>query len=271
MREDGAMEERDAAGWAVLTAAVERARAVLGERLAGAYAVGSLVHGGFAEDVSDVDGVLIVDRCDTGIAAAVDEIVAATRAGDGAGLADRLSLFWGDWATFGAPPDTARLPPIVRLDLLADGVVLHGAPPPAGLPRPTPDDLIRESAAFAAGRLEREPLPRAAALLAAGRRPLTKTVLFPVRFLATACAGLTGSNEAAVAWYVADGRPHAQLARAALGWRTEAIADEAAAERLLEAHLRGLYAEALDGLAAHAAVAPAVRARLDALRDRLTV
>jgi hypothetical protein len=265
----------EAAGLEVLGAATEHARRLLGDRLVGAYAVGSLVHGGFAPDVSDVDGVAIVDRCDAGVAATVAEVVAATRAelagGALAGLADRLSLFWGDWATFGAPADGARLPPIVRLDLLDDGVALHGGPVPDGLPRPTHDDLVRESAAFAAQWLERDGIPDAGTLLAQGRRRTSKMVLFPIRFLATACAGVSGSNEAAVAWYLAERRPYAPLAAAALRWRAEPMAEEAAA-RLLLADLPGLYAEALDTYINFGDVVRAdVRARLAALRVALDI
>jgi hypothetical protein len=246
------MIAEDEPGWAVLRVAVEDARAVLGDRLVGVYAVGSLVHGGFAEAVSDVDAVMIVDRCDASVAAAVAEITRGTqeRCG-GTDLAHRLSLFWGDFATFAAPPDTARLPPIVRLDLVADGRVLHGAPVPGDLPRPTRDDLIAETAAFAADWLARpgqaEAIADPALLLDRGRRAVTKAVLFPVRFLATIEAGLAGSNDEAVAWYVAAGRPHAALATAALTWRTTEIEDEAEAARLL-ADLPALYAEAQTAL-----------------------
>jgi hypothetical protein len=239
----------DNAGWAVLREAVERAGRALDGRLVAAYAVGSLTHGGFAPDVSDVDGVVVVDRCDAEVAEVVRGI------GVDGDLGARLSLFWGDWATFGAPPDTARLPPIVRLDLLRHGVALHGAPPPPGLPEPTAAELLDESAAFAADRLAS--VPDAATLVAAGRRPLTKTVLFPVRFLATACAGLAGSNDEAVGWYVGAGRPHAALAAAALRWRTEPVGDPDAATRLVAAHLPGLYAEAIEAYKNH----PAFRAR----------
>jgi hypothetical protein len=202
--------------------------------------------------------VLVVDRCDAEAVATIAAVVEGVR--EQGGLAERLSLFWGDWATFGAPPPEARLPPIVRLDLLDDGVAVHGPPVPDGLPRPTPDDVVRESAAFAAQWLERDGIPAPAALLAGGRRHTTKMVLFPVRFLATTCAGLSGSNDEAVAWYVGAGRPHAQLAAAALRWRTEAID----APALLDA-LPALYAEALDALRAHPAVDDALRARLAAL------
>lgn len=229
-------------GRAVLDAALEQARVALGARLVAAYAVGSLAHGGFAPDVSDVDGVLIVDRCDAGVAEAIGTIAVEGE------LGARLSLFWGDWATFGAPPPSARLPPIVRLDLLRFGIpVGNGSVPlPLGLPEPSQDELLAETVAFARERLA---IPiKAAALVASGRRPLTKTVLFPVRFLATACAGLAGSNDEAVAWYAGEARPATALARAALGWRTQPVTDPAAATALVAAELPVLYAEARDAL-----------------------
>jgi hypothetical protein len=228
----------EADGRAVLDAAVAQARAALGPRVTGAYVVGSLAHGGFAPDVSDVDGVLIVDRADAAAATAIRAIAV-----DGP-LGERLSLFWGDWATFGAPaPEVTRLPPIVRLDLLRFGVPLHGDLVPAGLPVPTAADLLAETVAFAAQHLA-GPSPDPAALVASGRRALTKTILFPVRFLATARAGLAGSNDEAVAWYLGEGRPAAELARAALRWRTEPVGDADAAAALVTAQLPGLYAEA---------------------------
>jgi hypothetical protein len=202
----------DAAGWAVLDEALTRLRAALGGRLVAFYAVGSLTHGGFAPDVSDVDGVAIVDRTDAEIA----DVVRGVRVdGD---LGARLSLFWGDWETFAVPPTEARLPPIVRLDLLRHGLALLGAGPPP-LAEPTPTELI-----------------------ASGRRPLTKTILFPVRFLATLHAGLAGSNDEAAEWYIDDHRPHAPLVAAAIRWRTQPL--EPGAQTLVAAHLPGLIAEA---------------------------
>lgn len=240
----------DDAGWTVLRAAVDEARDALGDRLVAAYALGSLVHGGFAPDVSDIDGLLVLEHTDAVAATAIEAVVARHRAA-------RLSLFWGDWATFGDPPEAARLPPIVRRDLLDAGVAVLGDAPPEGLPRPTDDDLVRETAEFAAGWLERKGIPDPDALLAAGRRETTKMVLFPVRFLATTHAGLAGSNGEAVEWYINSGGPHAPLAAAALRWRTSEIDDPA-----LLTDLPALYAEALAALRAHPAVPDAVKARL---------
>lgn len=251
----------DEVGWAVLRAAVAEVREALGARVVGAYALGSLVHGGFAPEVSDVDGLVVVDRMDAAAATAIRRVVADFRAappdGVDAALAERLSLFWGDWATFGAPVEGTRLPPIVRRDLLDHGVSLFGGAVPDGLPRPAEDELVVETAQFAAKWLAKRGVPEAETLRDASRREVTKMVLFPVRFLATVRAGLAGSNGEAVEWYVGSGGAYAALAAAALRWRTEPIDDPA----LLD-DLPALYAEAHAALRAHPAVPAALKAQL---------
>jgi hypothetical protein len=80
------------------------------------YAIGSLAHGGFAPAVSDVDVAVLVDHCDESVPRIVGAIVESTRQGLGQGLADCLSVFYGDWTSFGSPPPAARLGAIDRLD-----------------------------------------------------------------------------------------------------------------------------------------------------------
>jgi hypothetical protein len=96
-------------GWRVARVACQRANAALGARLISAYAIGSLAHGGFAPDVSDIDIAVLV----------------------------------------GAPPEAARLGAIDRLDLIEHGVLMHGIDRRAdnGV-RPTCDELVAETAAF---------------------------------------------------------------------------------------------------------------------------
>lgn len=112
------------------------------------------------------------------------------------------------------------------------------------------------------GRRDRDP----AALVRSGPRPVTKTVLFPVRFLHTLRTGEIGRNEAAVASYAGE---HRSLAEAALAWRTGGLADPVAAVDLVGAHLVGLYREFVD---AHLDALPAgdpSRPGLRTLRDTL--
>ena len=241
----------EAAAWRVIDAAVESAAALLGERLVAAYAIGSLAHGGFAPDVSDVDVAFLVDRWDEDTAATCADLAERARSRADLPLADRLSLFCCDWAQFEAPPPSARFPAIDRLDLMSTGVILHGSDEPRSKAiRPTRAAILKETAEFAGSKLTRDDtvqlLHDPARLIASGRRTLTKTVLNPVRFLYTAATGVLGSNEAAVTWYAGLDGPHAGLAREALRWRTVEVHDLRAASALLSGHLLPLYREFVD-------------------------
>jgi hypothetical protein len=243
-RSESACVDDTATGWQVAERACEAAAAQLGDRLVSAYVIGSLAHGGFALAVSDVDVALLVDHCDESVPRIVRTIVESTRLGVGDDLVDRLSIFYGDWASFGSPRPSARLGAIDRLDLMDNGALVRGADrrETDGV-RPTREELIAETAAFLPYWLTQR--QGVEALLSAGPRVLTKNVLFPVRFLYTHATGRAGSNDDAVDWYRELGGPHAALATAALQWRTEDV-DPVAARHLLESHLDGLYAECCD-------------------------
>jgi len=205
------------------------------------YAIGSLAHGGFAPAVSDVDVAVLVDRCDESVPPIISATVKSSRKQLGPGLADRLSIFYGDWQSFGAPPEAARLGAIDRLDLMEHGLLLQGIDRRAhDAVRPTRDQLVTETVAFLRywETQRRDPDE----LIAASARVLTKNVLFPVRFLYTHATGRAGANQDAVNWYRDQGGPHVPLAQAALGWRSGDV-EAGAARGLLERHLEGLYVE----------------------------
>src|SRR5215467_3234064 len=91
-------------------------RAQLGERLIGAYLIGSLAHGGFSRRYSDVDVVLITES-------ALDTTTLTTLRGLAvecdATLSQKLSVFWSDRGfTMG------RFPPLDLIDYLDRAVVL---------------------------------------------------------------------------------------------------------------------------------------------------
>jgi hypothetical protein len=228
-------------GWRVARVACDEAGRALGPRLISVYVIGSLAHGGFAGAVSDVDVAVLADRCDEGLPALISAVVQSSQDQLGPGLADRLSIFYGDWQSFGAPPAAARLRAIDRLDVMQHGVLMHGVDRRAhdGV-RPTDDELVAETAVFLRAWETQRQGPDE--LIAAGPRVLTKNVLFPVRFLYTHATGRAGANDHAVTWYRGDGGPHAALAEAALGWRSAHV-DPGPARELLERHLDGLYAE----------------------------
>ena len=112
------------AGERVLVQAVELVRRVWGKRLAAAYAIGSLAHGGFSVHVSDVDlGLVLHDPLDAGDENAIDQLVTGVAAG-GAPLTDRLSVFWGSIGTLSGAAVGGRFPPVDLLDLKRHGRLL---------------------------------------------------------------------------------------------------------------------------------------------------
>jgi hypothetical protein len=237
----------DAIGEAILVQAVERARATWGPRLLGAYALGSLAHGGFSDLVSDVDLGLILDDPlapdDAARVAAVGEHVRAT----GAPLADRLSIFWSTPAVLRGVGEGGRFPPLDRLDLLRYGRLLDGRDAREGMSVPDTRSLVLAATEQALRGLSTPEvlaeLADPAALVASGARHLTKRILFPVRFLFTARTGEIGRNHDAVAHFVrVESGPTVPLVDASLRWReTPPAADDAAAVARVGAGIRPLF------------------------------
>ena len=267
-------------GEAVLGEAAAAFGAALGPRLLAAYALGSLAHGGFSPLVSDVDlGLVVADPPepdDPDRIAAVAETVKAS----GTALHQRLSVFWATPAILAGLRTGGRFPPLDRLDLLENGRLLAGEDVRPGLgpaAAPGADELLVAGADFAVDFLGPGHEPEAEAgepasgtisvlgslapvggavihelhhpeeLLGQGVRHTTKIVLFPVRFLFTAATGRVGTNEAAVAHYLAQpDNPARELVRAAYRWRQEPADDRAAATALLRRELLGLYRHYVD-------------------------
>jgi predicted nucleotidyltransferase len=253
-------------GERVLAEAVEAYRAALGDRLLAAYALGSLAHGGFSELVSDIDLGLVVSDPLLPDDDAVIQVVADTERGKGSALHERLSVFWGTPSTLRGEHAAGRFPALDRLDLIENGRLLAGTDDArSGLSRPGVNELLVTGAEFALERLAGirrsggvpaqgsawlrpvgegaiEEIRSPDLLIARGVRRLTKLVLFPVRFLYTAATGRVGTNDAAAAHYLEDGKaPSSKLVAAAVAWRAAEPLDEAAAAALLGDELVPLY------------------------------
>jgi predicted nucleotidyltransferase len=265
------IDERERAGWDAVEAAAAVAGERLGERLASAYAIGSLAHGGFAPSVSDVDLALLTSEPVEEMAAIVVEIVdevARTRE-----LGARLSVFHAPWVEFADPPASSRFPPIDRFDLVRYGVLVvgddlraeYGTPPSAAevrgqaiesaLRRVTPEQLAEDLRELAVGGVT--------------VHDATKAVLWPIRLQHVVDTGEATGNTDAVAHYVGlPGAAHGALAEDALAWRDlDAIPDPAAALTRIEAELRDLHLEVFRRLAANPDVPR--RAELSARADLL--
>src|SRR5215469_17130268 len=68
-------------------------RTQLGQRLIGAYLIGSLAHGGFSHRYSDIDVALVIED---GLDAATLTTLRALAAEEDAALSQKLSVFWAD-------------------------------------------------------------------------------------------------------------------------------------------------------------------------------
>ncbi|HEX3962905.1 MAG TPA: hypothetical protein VHZ03_40775 [Trebonia sp.] len=256
-------------GEAVLARAVAAYQAALGSRLIAGYALGSLAHGGFSPLVSDVDlGLILDDPLRAKDRLTILTVARSVKAG-GSALDQRLSVFWGTPATLQGQRPGGRFPPLDRLDLLDYGRLLTGRDVRAAVASPDDVELLVAGAEFALGylggksmglpglfrdwaRRQRrdgnalDEIRTPSRLVARGPRRVTKIVLFPVRFLFTAETGRVGTNTLAAEHYLAGGyAPAAALVTAALAWRRQWAADNAATE-LLGRELIPLYAQYLE-------------------------
>jgi hypothetical protein len=257
----------------VLRLATELAAERFGTRFVATYAIGSLAHGGFSNLVSDVDLALVVaDPLVRGDARIVAEISERVR-GLG-GLAERLSLFWSTPELLTGAGSGGRLPALDRIDLALHGRRLRGSFDLASIRLPSTRDLIVEAVQFA---LEKLGSPEAIdelhdphALVCAGARHLTKRILFPVRFVFTADCHEIGTNEAAVAWYVASGYGGHELVIRAANWRTRPF-EVIEAERCVGAGIVAVYDTFLSTHIEHMTNfgEPELARDLSAWRDRL--
>lgn len=239
----------DSGGETVLRAAVDVAQRVLGPRLAAAYTLGSLAHGGFAPRVSDIDIALIAASSTRFSSTEIAQIEHGTRTRCPGPLSGRLSVFWADWdGVRNGPEPGDRLPAIDRLDLLESGLLLHGVDSRRPAVPPTTRELVTEGARFALSKFDDKylsALRNPAELVERGARAATKAALFPPRLLYTLETGRIGHNGDAVSWYSTTGTAP-ELATAALAWRDEGIRDTAAASRLLARLLVSMYLEFFD-------------------------
>lgn len=268
-------------GEQVVQAALADLRRVFGGRLTAAYRLGSLAHGGFSPEVSDVDVAAILDAVTPDDAEQMAGIRARVAGRCDVAAAQRLSIFWSTWQDLrtGAV-GTGRFPLVDRLDLARDGQCIYGLDRRSEVARPSVSALRVEGAEFIAAKLTAPSrdamLTGPTALLRAGVREASKAVLFPVRFIATADTGDVLSNPAAATHVVAT-RPGvvAELTAVALAWRhrglREGKAGRAADVAALAAGMPPLYAALASayGPWLHSAGHPELAAAIDAWVRRL--
>ncbi len=168
-------------------------RAQLGERLLGAYLIGSLAHGGFSYRYSDIDLALITED---GLDTAALTTLRALAAEQDATLSQKLSVFWADRHF-----SMGRLPPLDRADYLDHAIAIteRERVRPA---QPTLD-AIRASLKGAPFSNWTENIDRFAkmdVLAPSDHKALIRTLLYPARLVYSWTTGRMASNDEAVAF-----------------------------------------------------------------------
>ena len=168
-------------------------RAQLGERLIGAYRIGSLVHGGFSHHYSDIDMALVTEHgFDTATLATLRSLAAERDAA----LGQKLSLFWSDrHFTIG------RFPPLDRADYLDHAMVLTERERIRPAP-PTRDEirLYLKGAPFANWMENADRFAAMDVLTPSDHKAFIRTLLYPARLVYSWTTGRMGSNDEAVAF-----------------------------------------------------------------------
>jgi predicted nucleotidyltransferase len=240
---------------ALLAACLARARAAFGERLVSMYLIGSLAHGGFAPDVSDIDVALLLaaplEQDDAGRIVALTAVLVARHPDAG----PRLSVFWSapeEFAAADCVQVAGRFPALDRRDLTAHGRHYWGADLRPALLPPTRAALLANCRADLP-RFVRDPaffplLTGATRANFSDRKALTRYCLFPARFLYTAATGAVASNDRAAEYYRARSGSKVGEAIVALGlalrWDKERRLT-AAEQAMLVAGLPGYYRQFL--------------------------
>jgi predicted nucleotidyltransferase len=168
-------------------------QAQLGERLIGAYLIGSLAHGGFSRRYSDIDvGLITESALDTATLTTLRGLAAECDAT----LSQKLSVFWADRGF-----TVGRFPPLDLIDYLDRAVVLRERE--RVLPvRPTLEEIHGYlSGAPFTNWTENAHRFAGMSMLAPGDHKLfIRTLLYPARLVYSWSTGLMGSNDDAVAF-----------------------------------------------------------------------
>jgi hypothetical protein len=163
----------------------------LGSSLVEAYKLGSLAHGGFSNNYSDIDVGFVLNCSEPPVQ--MSELIADAKSLD-AEYGKKLSVFWGN-------PEFSwgRLPVIDRVDLIDHGVpLLHGIKPT--LRRPSKDEIHREQLqSIEKSWKPRLPeLSRLTTLEPKDRKPYIRAILYAARLIYTWDNLTVDSNDRAV-------------------------------------------------------------------------
>ncbi len=222
------------------------------DRCVAVYLMGSLARGGFSELASDIDlGIIVAGPLQEGDAALVGDIQAKALA-EYPGVKNNVSIFWGSIESINGVVDAGRYPPFDRLDLIDHALLLAGTDVRNQLVKPSQQELEVAGAEFALDYLgseqRRQEFFDCGRIAEQGLVYVTKTILFPARFIYLVDNGLISGNEASYWYYVEQfSGADAALVEAGYQWRLQSLPEDIdeVTERLNQG-LRALYHQFID-------------------------
>ncbi len=223
-----------------------------GDRCTAVYIMGSLARGGFSEIASDIDIGVIISGCIQDSDLIEIENIQSTSVKKHASVKNNVSIFWGNIESINGVVDAGRYPPFDRLDLIDHALLLSGVDIRDELIKPTKKELEIASADFALGYLgssERiNEFYNCDLISNKGTVYVTKTILFPARFIYLEKTGKIAGNDVSHQYYVDNfAGDDTELVRNGYQWRLNSLPQELGiVTDLLNDGLIGLYHKFID-------------------------
>jgi predicted nucleotidyltransferase len=228
------------------------AQETFGPRCTAVYIMGSLARGGFSEIASDIDIGVILSGDLQEIDWANIQNIKTTSVKKHTTVKNNVSIFWGNIESINGVVDAGRYPPFDRLDLIDHALLLSGVDIRNELIKPTKEELEIASADFSLGYLgsnERiNEFYNCELISNKGAVYVTKTILFPARFIYLEKTGEIAGNDASHQYYVDNFSGNdAELVSNGYQWRLNSLPQElSTVTDLLNEGLIELYHKFID-------------------------
>ena len=206
----------------------ESAQETLGTRCISIYLMGSIARGGFSKVASDIDIGIILGGKPQEVDLSTIEEIQSSAVGNYPQINNKVSIFWGTIGSINGVVDAGRYPPFDRLDLIDHALLLSGAEVRDQLIRPTKEELEIASAEFSIeylGSNERiNEFMNCELITNKGAVYVTKTILFPARFIYLAKTGEIAGNDVSYQYYIDNfSGSDAELVDSGYQWRHHSL------------------------------------------------
>jgi hypothetical protein len=207
------------------------AQEMLGDRCMSVYLMGSLARGAFSEVASDIDiGLILRGTLQENDISIIEEIQANAVA-NSPQINNNVSIFWGNIESINGVTDDGRYPPFDRLDLIDHALLISGVEVRDQIIKPTKEELIIASAEFSIdylGSNERiNEFLNCELITNKGVVYVSKTVLFPARFIYLAKTGEIAGNDVSYQYYIDNfSGSDAELVYSGYQWRLGSLSED---------------------------------------------